>query len=301
MKPEWLKVRIPSGSEYVRVKKLTSELNLATVCEEARCPNIAECWGGGTATIMLMGDTCTRGCRFCNVKTGRPQTAPDPLEPEKVSQAISSMGLSYVVLTSVNRDDLKDDGSGHFAQTIGLLRKKAPSLFVEVLTPDFRGKESSLNDIIKVHPHVFAHNIETVERLTPKVRDPRAKYQQSLNVLRYIKIHSQDIFTKSSIMLGLGETSQEIKQTLKDLRDVACDVVTFGQYLRPTARHLPVQKYLTPKEFNEWKEFALSLGFLYVASGPLVRSSYRAGEYFIQGVLEKGIQKPSLLKKDHVQ
>ena len=301
MKPEWLKVRIPSGSEYIRVKKLTSDLNLATVCEEARCPNIAECWGGGTATIMLMGDTCTRGCRFCNVKTGRPQTAPDPLEPEKVSQAISSMGLSYVVLTSVNRDDLEDDGAGHFAQTIHLLRTKAPELFVEVLTPDFRGKKNCLNSIIKVHPHVFAHNIETVERLTPKVRDPRARYEQSLNVLRYIKTQSEDIFTKSSIMLGLGESSQEIKQTLKDLRNIACDVVTFGQYLRPTPRHLPVQKYLTPEEFNEWKEFALSLGFLYVASGPLVRSSYRAGEYFIQGVLEKGIQKPTPLKEGNTQ
>ncbi len=301
MKPEWLKVRIPSGSEYVRVKKLTSELNLATVCEEARCPNIAECWGGGTATIMLMGDMCTRGCRFCNVKTGRPKTAPDPLEPAKVSKAISSMGLSYVVLTSVNRDDLEDDGAGHFAQTIRLLRKNAPSLLVEVLTPDFRGKKESLNDIVDAGPHVFAHNIETVERLTPQVRDPRAQYKQSLNVLRYIKTQSNNIFTKSSIMLGLGESSQEIQQTLKDLRNVACDVVTFGQYLRPTPRHLPVQKYVTPVKFDEWKEFALSLGFLYVASGPLVRSSYRAGEYFIQGVLEKGVQKPSPLTEDKIQ
>ena len=301
MKPEWLKVRIPSGSEYARVKKLTSELNLATVCEEARCPNIAECWGGGTSTIMLMGDMCTRGCRFCNVKTGRPKTKPDPLEPEKVSQAISQMGLSYVVLTSVNRDDLEDDGSGHFAQTIQLLRKKSPQLFVEVLTPDFRGKKECLNKVIHAEPHVFAHNIETVERLTPKVRDPRAKYKQSLDVLEYIKTQSKNIFTKSSIMLGLGETPEEIEQTLKDLRNVSCDVVTFGQYLQPTPRHLPVQKYLTPDEFNKWKDIALSMGFLYVASGPLVRSSYRAGEYFIQGILEKGIQKPSPLIESRVQ
>ena len=301
MKPEWLKVRIPSGSEYVRVKKLTSELNLATVCEEARCPNIAECWGGGTSTIMLMGDTCTRGCRFCNVKTGRPKTAPDSLEPQKVSHAIAQMGLSYVVLTSVNRDDLEDDGAGHFAQTIRLLRKKSPDLFVEVLTPDFRGKRECLDQVINAAPHVFAHNIETVERLTPKVRDPRAKYQQSLDVLKYIKTQSEDIFTKTSIMLGLGETSQEIEQTLRDLRNISCDVVTFGQYLRPTPRHLPVQKYLTPDEFDKWKEIALSMGFLYVASGPLVRSSYRAGEYFIQGILEKGIRKPSLLKESRAQ
>ena len=296
MKPEWLKVRLPSGAEYVRIKNLTSKLKLATVCEEARCPNIAECWGGGTATIMLMGDTCTRGCRFCNVKTGRPKSKPDPKEPEHVSTAISSMGLDYVVLTSVNRDDLEDDGASHFAKTVRLLRQSSPSLLVEVLTPDFRGKQSSVSKVIDSDPHVFAHNIETMERLTPQVRDPRASYHQSLQVLKQVKEETQHIFTKSSIMLGLGETAEEIKQTLKDLRHVACDVVTFGQYLRPTKRHLPVQKYLTPKEFDQWKEIALSFGFLYVASGPLVRSSYRAGEYFIKGVLEKGNQKPDLLR-----
>ena len=296
MKPEWLKVRLPSGAEYVRIKNLTSKLKLATVCEEARCPNIAECWGGGTATIMLMGDTCTRGCRFCNVKTGRPQSKPDPKEPEHVSTAISSMGLDYVVLTSVNRDDLEDDGAGHFAKTVYLLRKTAPSLLIEVLTPDFRGQKHLISEIINSDPHVFAHNIETVERLTPQVRDRRASYQQSLNVLRQVKEEKQHIFTKSSLMLGLGETEDEIKQTLTDLRKVACDVITFGQYLRPTKRHLPVQKYLTPKEFDEWKETALSMGFLYSASGPLVRSSYRAGEYFIKGVLEKGNKKPDPLR-----
>ena len=296
MKPSWLKVRIPSGSEYVRIKNLTSQLNLATVCQEARCPNIAECWGGGTATIMLMGDTCTRGCRFCNVKTGRPKLPPNPLEPEHVTKAISSMELDYVVLTSVNRDDLEDDGASHFAQTVSRLRNTCPNLLVEVLTPDFRGKKDCIHTVINSLPHVFAHNIETVERLTPKVRDKRASYRQSLNVLKQVKEERHDIFTKSSLMLGLGETDEEIHQTLKDLRSVACDVVTFGQYLRPQARHLPVQKYVTPDQFNEWKTQALSYGFLYVASGPLVRSSYRAGEFFIKGVLEKGNQKPEVLK-----
>ena len=295
MKPEWLKVRIPSGAEYVRIKNLTSRLGLATVCQEARCPNIAECWGGGTATIMLMGDVCTRGCRFCNVKTGRPKTPPDPKEPWRTAEAISAMGLEYVVLTSVNRDDLEDDGSGHFAKTVQVLRELSPSLYVEVLTPDFRGKKDCVRKILHSKPHVFAHNIETVERLTPQVRDKRARYRQSLNVLKQIKEESRDIFTKSSLMLGLGETRQEVQETLQDLREAACDVVTFGQYLRPAKRHLPVQKYLTPQEFEEYKELALSLGFLYSASGPLVRSSYKAGEYFIKGVIEKGQRKPCAL------
>ncbi len=296
MKPSWLKVRLPSGAEYVRIKNLTSQLNLATVCEEARCPNIAECWGGGTATIMLMGDVCTRGCRFCNVKTGKPKTPPDPNEPQHVAKAISSMGLDYVVLTSVNRDDLEDDGASHFAKTVRVLRKSCPRLLVEVLTPDFRGKAQSVREILNSNPHVFAHNIETVERLTPQVRDRRANYRQSLEVLKQVKRERKDIFTKSSIMLGLGESFEEVCQTLQDLRSVACDVVTFGQYLRPQSRHLPVQKYVTPEEFNQWKELALSYGFLYVASGPLVRSSYRAGEFFIKGVLEKDQQKPDELK-----
>lgn len=298
MKPEWLKVRLPGGPEYTRIKGLTSRLKLATVCEQARCPNIGECWEGGTSTIMLMGEVCTRGCRFCNVKTGRPKTAPNQDEPRNVAEAVAQMGLDYVVLTSVNRDDLEDDGSGHFAETVKYLKKCAPRLHIEVLTPDFRGKHACIQKIIQAAPDVFAHNIETVERLTPKVRDPRASYKQSLEVLRQVKEESSKIFTKTSIMLGLGESDEEIMQTLKDLRENACDIVTFGQYLRPQARHLPVQKYFTPKEFDAWKEQALSMGFLYVASGPLVRSSYRAGEYFKQGILNKGVRKPdSLLKK----
>ena len=296
MKPSWLKVRLPSGEEYVRIKNLTSRLKLATVCESARCPNIAECWGGGTATIMLMGDVCTRGCRFCNVKTGRPKQPPDPNEPRHVAQAIAVMGLDYVVLTSVNRDDLEDDGASHFAQTVQTLRQTCPDLLVEILTPDFRGKKESIREVLNSNPHVFAHNIETVERLTPQVRDRRASYRQSLEVLKQVKMERKDIFTKSSIMLGLGESNEEVCQVLRDLRAVACDVVTFGQYLRPQARHLPVQKYLTPDEFHQWKKTALSYGFLYSASGPLVRSSYRAGEFFIKGVLEKGQVQPDELR-----
>ena len=242
-------------------KNLTSRLKLATVCESARCPNIAECWGGGTATIMLMGDVCTRGCRFCNVKTGRPKQAPDPNEPHHVATAISSMDLDYVVLTSVNRDDLEDDGAGHFARTVQELRKTCPDLLVEILTPDFRGKKESIHEVLNSNPHVFAHNIETVERLTPQVRDRRASYRQSLEVLKQVKMERKDIFTKSSIMLGLGESHEEVCQALKDLRAVACDVVTFGQYLRPQVRHLPVQKYLTPEEFHQWKKTAFILWF----------------------------------------
>ena len=296
MKPQWLKVRLPSGSEYTRIKNLTARLGLATVCQEARCPNIAECWGGGTATIMLMGDTCTRGCRFCNVKTGRPKTPPAPDEPWKTAEAVSQMGLDYVVLTSVNRDDLEDDGSSHIAKTIQVLKELSPKLYIEVLTPDFRGKKECVRKVIQARPHVFAHNIETVERLTPRVRDRRAHYRQSLDVLKQIKEETGGIFTKSSIMLGLGEKKEEVEQTLLDLREQACDIVTFGQYLRPTARHLRVQKYLSPGEFEEWKKQAKKMGFLYSAGGPLVRSSYRAGEYFIKNVIEKNVIKPQPLK-----
>ena len=221
---------------------------------------------------------------------------PDPNEPQNTAQAISEMGLSYVVLTSVNRDDLEDDGAGHFAQTIQVLREKCQNLFVEVLTPDFRGQRSNILKVLNSNPHVFAHNIETVERLTPQVRDRRAGYRQSLDVLKQVKMERPDIFTKSSIMLGLGETEEEIHQALKDLRAVACDIVTLGQYLRPKPRHLSVQRYVSPKEFDQWKEQALSYGFLYAASGPLVRSSYRAGEFFIKNILEKGLYQPDSLR-----
>lgn len=286
-KPDWIKIRPASGERYLELKELLKSLNLATVCQEAQCPNMGECWGGGTATIMLMGDVCTRGCRFCNVKTGNPKGKIDHNEPRKVAEAVSQMKLDYVVLTSVDRDDLADEGSGHFAEAVREMKNHSPSLIVEVLTPDFKGNEEFIAKIVDAKPDVFAHNIETVERLSPRVRDPRATYAQSLRVLEFVKERDFERFTKSSIMLGLGEEDSEVRQSLRDLRAVGCDVVTFGQYLQPQPRHLPVVRFLTPAEFAAWQSEAEGMGFLYVASGPLVRSSYRAGEFFMKGVVEK--------------
>lgn len=289
-KPDWLKVRAPAGENYTRIKGMLGELKLATVCQEAKCPNMGECWSGGTATFMLMGEVCTRGCRFCNVKTGNAKLGlppVDPFEPEKVAYSISQMNLHYVVITSVDRDDMPDQGSDHFARTVKTIKKLDPQLIVEILTPDFRGDENLILHLADALPDVFAHNIETVERLTPTVRDPRAKYRQSLRVLEAVKQHNPNIYTKSSIMLGLGETDEEILKTLKDLRSVGCDVVTFGQYLQPTEKHLKVIEYITPDKFAYWQKTSEEMGFLYVASGPLVRSSYRAGEFFMKGVIEK--------------
>ena len=290
-KPDWLKVKAPQGSNYTRIKKLLGDQNLATVCQEARCPNIGECWDGGTATFMLMGEVCTRGCRFCNVKTGNPKGKIDPFEPEKVAYSIAQMGLKYVVITSVDRDDLSDQGSGHFSRTVSTVKRLQPDLIVEVLTPDFSGRNDLIDPLTESKPDVFAHNIETVERLSPKVRDPRADYRQSLGVLERVKEFDSSRYTKSSIMLGLGETDGEIRQSLRDLRASGCDVVTFGQYLRPQKRHLPVERYVTPEEFDQWREEALSMGFLYCASGPLVRSSYKAAEFFMKGVIERDRKK----------
>lgn len=286
-KPNWLKVRAPSGENYLRIKGLVDDLKLSTVCQEARCPNMGECWGGGTATFMLMGDTCTRGCKFCHVKTGNPKGVIDPLEPEKVAHSISQMGLEYVVITSVDRDDLPDQGSSHFARTVRTVKRLDPDLIVEILTPDFRGDRDCIQVITEAKPDVFAHNVETVERLQKSVRDPRATYHQSLGVLKAVKEIDPTRYTKSSLMLGLGEKDEEILQTLKDLRAVDCDVVTFGQYLQPTPRHLKVEEYVTPEKFQYWQEVSEGMGFLYVASGPLVRSSYRAGEFFMKGLVEK--------------
>lgn len=286
-KPNWIKMRAPAGERYLELKDMMKDLKLATVCQEAACPNIGECWGGGTATIMLMGDTCTRGCRFCNVKTGNPKGKLDLEEPQKVAYAVSKMGMDYIVLTSVDRDDLPDEGSMHFAQTVRLLKELQPTLLIEVLTPDFKGKEEFIANIVDAEPDVFAHNVETVERLQKRVRDPRANYAQSLRVLQYVKERDASRFTKTSLMLGLGESDEEIRQTLRDLRAVGCDVVTFGQYLQPRKRHLPVEAFVTPEKFAEWQREAEGMGFLYVASGPLVRSSYRAGEFFMKGMIEK--------------
>ena len=286
-KPDWLKVRSPVGENYFEIKALLRSLNLVTVCEEARCPNIGECWNGGTATFMLLGEVCTRGCRFCSVKTGNPRGKVDVDEPRKVGEAIAKMSLDYVVITSVDRDDLPDEGSGHFAETIRVIKANNPKLLIEVLTPDFKGNEEYIGKIVDAKPDVFAHNVETVERLQKRVRDPRANYWQSMNVLKFIKKRDPRRYTKTSLMLGLGETDEEVMQTLIDLRSVGCDVVTFGQYLQPTKLKLKVEEFVTPEKFKYWQKVAEDMGFLYVASGPLVRSSYRAGEFFMKGIIEK--------------
>ncbi len=286
-KPSWLKVKAPSGQDYNRIKDMLGKLNLATVCQEARCPNMGECWAGGTATFMLMGEVCTRGCRFCNVKTGNPKGKIDSREPEKVGFSIAQMGLTYVVITSVNRDDMEDQGADHFGRTVETIKKNDPNLIVEILTPDFQGEVDLVNRVVDSKPDVFAHNVETVERLTPSVRDPRATYQQSLDVLEMVKKRDPEMYTKTSLMLGLGERDDEIMQCLQDLKKIGCDIVTFGQYLQPSPRHLKVIEYITPEKFQYWKKVCDDMGFLYCASGPLVRSSYKAGEFFMKGVIEK--------------
>jgi lipoic acid synthetase len=295
-KPSWIKAQPATSENYLSLRSTVRELGLATVCEEAKCPNIGECWGGGpdstaTATIMIMGDTCTRGCSFCAVKTSRKPPPLDPEEPEKVSQAIIKWGLDYVVLTSVDRDDLEDQGSGHFRTVVQKLKEKSndagKELLVEALTPDFRGDLSLVSKVATSGLDVYAHNIETVERLQRRVRDHRANYAQSLSVLEHVKTVNSDVLTKTSIMLGLGETDEDIRQTLCDLRNNDVDVVTFGQYLQPSRRHLPVKEYVTPEKYQEWQEEGESMGFKYVASGPLVRSSYKAGEFFIKNLIKK--------------
>ena len=289
-KPSWLKVRAPSGARYTKIKSRARELKLHTVCEEAHCPNIGECWGSGTATFMVMGDICTRGCRFCAVNTRRNGAPLDPEEPYNVAMAIKEMELDYVVLTSVDRDDLPDQGSKHFAQCIKEIRKHAPKTLVEVLIPDFCGQEELLHHVVDAKPDVLAHNIETVRRLTPKVRDPRAGYDQSLVLLQRVKAHAPTMMTKSSIMVGVGETKEEVIETMADLRALNVDFLTLGQYLRPTKKHLKVESFITPQEFSEYEQIGEGLGFAYVASGPLVRSSYKAGEFFIRKHLEKNAQ-----------
>ena len=281
-KPVWLRVRAPSGENYTKVKQSLRSLELHTVCEEARCPNISECWGTGTATIMIMGDICTRGCRFCAVTSGKPVVLLDAGEPERVAKAIKEWGLRYVVITSVCRDDLEDGGAEHIAKTIKAIKLLCPKIIVESLIPDFRGNEDSIKKVVKSKPQVISHNIETVIRLMPKVRDARASYEQSLWLLKKIKDMNSMIYTKSSIMLGLGETEEEIIQTIRDLRSVGVNILTIGQYLQPTPKHLPVVEYITPEKFNWLREIAERMGFVYVAAGPLVRSSYRAAEFFIE-------------------
>jgi len=286
-KPEWLRVRPPSGENYAHLKTLLRSLDLHTVCEEAHCPNVSECWGGGTATIMLLGDTCTRGCRFCAVTSGNPRGAVDVDEPRKVAGAIAELGLTYVVLTSVDRDDLADGGAGHFARTIREIKARDADVLVEALIPDFQGDLAAVRTVVDASPDVLDHNIETVRRLQHPVRDRRAGYEQSLAVLRGAKSMRDGLYTKSSIMLGLGETHDEVLETMHDLRDAGVDIVTLGQYLRPSAWHFPVQEFVPPERFDAYRREAEAMGFLYAAAGPLVRSSYRAGEFFLENVLRR--------------
>ncbi|PKI85345.1 lipoyl synthase [Malassezia vespertilionis] len=291
--PSYMKTQIPKGTSFGRIKRDLRGLKLATVCEEARCPNIGECWGGdggkerATATIMLMGDTCTRACRFCAVKTSRAPAPLDPHEPENTAEAISRWGLGYIVLTSVDRDDIADGGAKHIALTISKIKQKAPHILVEALVPDFSGEADHVQQVALSGLDVYAHNVETVERTTPMVRDRRAKYRQSLAMLAHAKHVKPSLVTKTSIMLGCGEADHEVEQTLCELRDADVDVVTFGQYMRPTKRHMKVSEYVAPEKFAMWQERAEAMGFLYVASGPLVRSSYKAGEFFIKNVIER--------------
>ncbi len=291
-KPQWLTVLPPDsladdGENYRRLKGMISKLSLHTVCEEAHCPNVTECWGGGTATLMLMGAMCSRACRFCNVTPGRPSAEPDPLEPENVAFVLSKMGLEYVVLTSVDRDDLPDGGAAHFARTIRVTKEMNPGLRVEVLIPDFQNDLDSIKKVVEARPDVIAHNIETTLFLTSRVRDARANYWQSLSVLRSVKKLDRRMLTKSSIMLGLGEKEEEVRLAMMHLRDAGVDFLTLGQYLRPSPRHLPVKEYVPPATFERYKEMGeKEFGFRYVASGPLVRSSYKAGEMFVRALLD---------------
>jgi lipoic acid synthetase len=281
-KPRWLKAPLASGANYEWVRTTVREHRLATVCEEAKCPNIGECWNAGTATIMLMGEVCTRACRFCAVDTGNPRGWLDPDEPENTARTVALMRLRYVVLTSVNRDDLPDGGAAHFAAAVGAIKRVSPETAVEALTPDFQGVMRDVETVVDSGLDVFAQNVETVERLTHPVRDARAGYRQTLDVLQHAKRHRPDVLTKTSLMLGLGETDDEITATMDDLRRMGVDLLTLGQYLQPTVNHLPVARFVTPEEFDRYREWALARGFRECVSGPLVRSSYRA-ELALQG------------------
>ncbi len=281
-KPDWLRVSLPYGEDYERVRARVASLRLNTVCKEAACPNIAECWGAGTATIMILGDTCTRGCRFCNVKTGNPRGVVDWLEPVRVADAVRDLGWKYLVLTAVDRDDLADGGALIFANTVRAIHERVPGSKVEILSGDYRGDLAALDIVMDARPDVFAHNVETVERLTPSVRDKRAGYWQSLRILKHAKSRAPERFTKTSIMLGLGETEAEIERTMDDARSAGVDIFTMGQYLQPSKKHLPVVEFVSPETFDRLGSLAASKGFHQVVSSPLSRSSYHAEQAFEQ-------------------
>jgi lipoic acid synthetase len=278
-KPEWLKVKLPAGENYTKLRGIVKDRNLHTVCQEAMCPNIAECWGVGTATFMILGDTCTRGCRFCNVKTGHPNPI-DPLEAFKLAHSIEDLKLNYAVITCVDRDELPDGGATQMAEAIRAIKHRTPHVRVEVLTSDYRGDVSAIRTVVEAEPDVYAHNIETTRTLTPKVRDRRCGYDQSLDVLKSVKDMRPNMLTKSSIMLGLGETDEDVLQAARDLRAIGVEIITFGQYLQPTKRHLPVIEFVTPEKFASFAREVKPLGFRQVVSGPLVRSSYHAEQAF---------------------
>jgi lipoic acid synthetase len=327
-KPDWLKIRPPSSEKFAEIRTLIKSKKLSTVCEEAHCPNMSECWSGGTATFMLMGDTCTRACRFCMVKSGNPKGILDPNEPRHLAESVKSMGLDYVVLTCVTRDDLEDGGATHFANCIRELKKTIPGINIELLISDLNANFSALQIILDAQPEVLAHNVETIERLQRHIRDPRANYQKSLSILDEAKKRNniclepsiqkkspldpsvkaappvsnqstsgtpeqnstrapQKIYTKSALMLGLGETEEEVVQTMKDLRAIDVDIVTFGQYLQPSPFHIQVKEYVAPAQFKKYEVIAKDLGFLYCASGSFIRSSYKAGELFIKNIIRK--------------
>ena len=275
-KPSWLKVKLPSGKGYQEMKANVRSNKLSTVCEESKCPNIGECWTAGTATIMLMGSVCTRACRFCSVDTGNPNGWLDADEPQNSAESVRLMGLKYIVFTSVDRDDLEDGGAHHYAECVKAVKRENPQTNVEVLTPDFKGNLKALEEVLDSGIVVFAQNIETVKRLTHPVRDPRASYETTMNLLAHAKKYRPDILTKTSLMLGLGETDEEIRETMQDLRAIGLDIVTLGQYLRPTMNHLPIERYVKPSEFDEYRRWGLDMGFKEVVSGAFVRSSYRA-------------------------
>lgn len=278
-KPRWLKKKLPKGTAYNSLEKAMKERGLATVCQEASCPNIGECWSAKTATMMILGDTCTRACKFCHVKTGNPKGIINFQEINNAVEMVEMMSLKYIVITSVDRDDLMDYGAGHFAAVVRAVNENHPDTKVEVLIPDFNGVETHMHTLAKSNPFVIAQNVETVKRLTHPVRDRRASYETTLKALEFYKINYPEVATKTSLMVGLGETQEELIETMKDLRKIKVNIITFGQYLQPSLRHLPVDRYYRPEEFEELKEIAYEIGFDFVASGPMVRSSYKAGDY----------------------
>ncbi len=279
-KPPWIRLKLPSHGEYSRVRATLRKYRLNTVCEDSLCPNLAECWGSGTVTLMILGRICTRACKFCAIKTGNPGGVVDRDEPRRVAEAVKELGMKYVVITSVTRDDLPDGGASIYAETITRIKSSTPNVKVEVLIPDLNNDINALEKIVAAKPDVIGHNIETVKRLTKIVRDPRAGYEKSLKTLEIVKELAPEIYTKSSIMLGLGEAEDEVVAAMRDLRDVGVDILTLGQYLQPTKRHLPVVEYVHPEKFEKLRKIGEELGFLVVAAGPLVRSSYKAAEYF---------------------